>query len=197
MSNDVDDELDRMQGTIDSLRAENARLLAVVQDRDELREQVAAMEAAATGTSLYKTWREFSSQDVYGESFRDNMEPEDFDRLDAEIQDTGMELAKLREEAQTARLALDVADKEVAALRAKLKWFEEREPLVSASLERVVTDDWYYPKHEALEEWTRKNPPPGAAITFPPTSSDFGQVVAVSLHESITGDEDPEPGAAT
>lgn len=73
MSNDVDDEFDRMQETIDSLRAENARLN---KENDD--------------------WHEASK--------------------------------KLREEAQTARLALDVADKEVAALRARVAELEAPDP---------------------------------------------------------------------
>lgn len=58
------------------------------------------------------------------------------------------------QEAQTARLALDVADKEVAALRAKLKWFEDREPLVRALCGQDAP---------AVAEYELLNPKPGAA----------------------------------
>lgn len=111
------------------------------------------------------------------------------------------ELMRSEKEAQTARLALDVAMKEVAELRsllcqhgdgtqpksdeqdianlkrwkwrvdqleAKLKWFEEREPLfrpVVEALRDVIESEFSSTirEHEALAAWERDNPKPGAA----------------------------------
>jgi chromosome segregation ATPase len=95
--------------------------------------------------------------------------------------------AKLREEAQTARLPLDVALKEIERLKAenaallvgreqsdffltedaaRLKWFEEREPL----MKDAVWAGGFANRELAigkLEKWRQENPPPGAAVASP------------------------------
>lgn len=64
------------------------------------------------------------------------------------------ELVRSEKEAATARLALDVATKEIEALRAKLKWFEERDERIERNHSWSVDGRALYEKH---------NPKPGAA----------------------------------
>lgn len=79
------------------------------------------------------------------------------------------EIARLRQEAQTARLALDVADKEVAALRAKARWSEERWPTWDEACRILMTEHGpetavYQAARVLLDRVVElENQPPGAA----------------------------------
>lgn len=78
-------------------------------------------------------------------------------RLNKENDDWHEASKKLREEAATARLALDVATKEIEALRAKLKWFGDREPLIRGALGQDAP---------AVAEYELLNPKPGGRVAF-------------------------------
>ena len=112
------------------------------------------------------------------------------------------ELVRSEKEAQTARLALDVALREVEALRSQISSTLEAltytfGPTEISEKQRVAK---VLELRDTVKTWTRENPPPGAASIEAERNmaNDEGVQRRKALSESQwRGDRDPEPGAAT
>lgn len=162
-------ELKRLGQSYIETRTEAERLQAVVADqaltigtlKDELG---ASRDSQRSDEERYKR----AERVIDGLAFRMKLTPYEAAAQVGFGLDHVPETFKLREEAQTARLALDVAMKEIETLNtageiggaenqrlhAKLKWFEEREPLVRALCGQDAP---------AIAEFEFLNPKPGAA----------------------------------